>query len=282
MDSYAELHEHSNGDNSINTNKHGDEMEDNLSLGLKKGIGGSISIDFSFISVYLTLTAHEVKIGMKSRLQMAWMYLCLFYGILILLSTREISALSNLLTFFIDFGTIIAFSTAGSSISGEIGGIADTLLSKSVRRWQYVLAKHTAHVFISLVTFLALIGLEIGILWMMKALPEDLKAVQVVIIISLNALVLVAFNTLGIMLSSFFAKPVFAILGCFLVWFVLIFLFILTPMWFPYSPVVFNSHFAEIIADTWEQPYWHMFLFYGCCPIVFILISIISLYTKDF
>ncbi|MHA1520428.1 MAG: ABC transporter permease [Promethearchaeota archaeon] len=276
MDSYAASHEHSEEDNSINP-----ISEENFPSKLKEFMGG-ISVDFSPFTVYLTLTAHEVKIGMKSRLQMAWLYICLFYGVLILLSTREISALSTLLTFFINFGTIIAFSTAGSSISGEIGGIADTLLSKSVRRWQYVCAKHTASVIISLITFSALVGLDIGILWAMKALPDDLKAVQVVIIISLNALVLVSFNTLGIMLSSIFSKPVFAILGSFLVWFLLIFLFILTPMWFPYSPVIFNGHFAEIIEASWEQPYWHMFLFYGCCPIVFILMSVISMYIKDF
>lgn len=229
------------------------------------------------------LTGHEFKLIAQARIQKIWFYLSIFYALLMIITSREIATMQSILSFFINFGTIFAFIPASSAISGEIGGIADTILSKSVKRWQYVFSKHLAYILIALSTYFLIIGSSIGILAALNAFDSSFKIGNLILIIGLNALILVMFTSLGVNLSSLFSKPIFPIMGSFVVWFILVFLFILVPTWnWNYSPVIINSHFVEIIMDTWNVAYWSLFTVFGSITLVNFGISIVAFYQLDF
>lgn len=234
-------------------------------------------------NVFFTMVGHEFKLASQARVQKIWFYLSLFYGILMVLTVQDILAIQSGLTFFVNFGTIFAFIPASSSISGEIGGIADTILSKSVRRWQYVISKHIAHILITILTYVIILGGMMGILAIMKKFDSSIKYGYLTLIIGLDALILCVFTSLGVTLSSFFTKPIFPILGSFLVWFGLIFLFILIPtLAWDYSPVIINNHFSEIIQNDWKIKYWKFFVATGSIIIVNWVSSMIAFYRLDF
>jgi ABC-type transport system involved in multi-copper enzyme maturation permease subunit len=234
-----------------------------------------------------TLTIYDFKMNLQNRLIRIWFYFSIFYGMLMLLINVGITAIygfTSLINYFCNFGTLIAFITGASSIAGEIGGVADTVLSKSVRRWEYVLAKHFSQILIHLGIFVLINGLYICILAIQKVFKNTgYQWESFFLILGINVLILISFSTFSVMLSSIFHKTILAVLGSLGLWFILIFLFIINPtINFLYSPVVLNNNLIQTLENTWDITYWYYFLIYGGIPFIFMGISIISMYQVDF
>ena len=232
-------------------------------------------------NVFLTLFCHEIKLGFKSYLQRAWVIIALFFGLLFTLGDKSLGAINVLLIFFGCFGSIITVVVSSSSISGEIGGIADSLLSKSVKRWEYLLSKFLSQITIVCIVYFLILVLMVGILWNFELLPDDLSYRNLFFIITLVGLVLVFFSSIGVMFSSIFSKTIFSFLAGIIVWFLLIFLFVITGWEFLYSPIEILRHFTPILENSWDVEYWKLVLFYIGSPFLFLFISLMFFYQRD-
>lgn len=232
-------------------------------------------------NVFLTLSQYEIKRGFKSRLQIAWIIITLFLSLLFTLVNRNLEAINSLLTFFVFSGSIIAVVISSGSISGEIGGIADSLLSKSVKRWEYLLSRFISQIAVVCIVYFLIFALMVGILWNFELLPADLSYRNLFFIIVLIGLVLVFFSSIGVMFSSLFSKTIFSVLTGIIVWFVFIFLLMVTNWKFLYSPVEILRHFTPILESSWDVEYWRLVLFYTGSPFIFLFISLIFFYQRD-
>lgn len=232
-------------------------------------------------NVFLTLSQYEIKRGFKSRLQIAWIIITLFLSLLFTLVNRNLEAINSLLTFFVFSGSIIAVVISSGSISGEIGGIADSLLSKSVKRWEYLLSRFISQIAVVCIVYFLIFALMVGILWNFELLPADLSYRNLFFIIALMGLVLVFFSSIGVMFSSLFSKTIFSVLTGIIVWFVFIFLLMVTNWEFLYSPVEILRHFTPILESSWDVEYWKLVLFYTGSPFLFLFISLIFFYQRD-
>ncbi|KYK36992.1 MAG: ABC transporter permease subunit [Theionarchaea archaeon] len=232
-------------------------------------------------NVLLTLFFHEIRLAFGSLLQRAWIIIILFFAFLFVIGDRNLTAVTSLLVFFVFFGTIIAIVVSSSSISGELGGIADSLLSKSVRRWEYLLSKFLSHIAVVLIVYCSVLVVMVGILWNFKYLSDELSYRNLFFIIGLVGLGLVFFSSIGVMFSSIFSKTVFSLLASITVWFLLIFLFAVTEWEFLYSPVEILDKFALILEGSWDVDYWKILLFYTGSPCVFFVVSLIGFYQRD-
>jgi ABC-type transport system involved in multi-copper enzyme maturation permease subunit len=232
-------------------------------------------------NVFLTLYYHEIRLAFRSFLQRAWIVSILFFGLLFTIGERNLESVGTLLVFFVFFGTIIALVISSSSISGEIGGIADSLLSKSVKRWEYLLSKFISHITVVLIVYFSVLFVMIGILWNFEFLPADLDYENLLLAVVLVGFGLVFFSSCGVMFSSIFSKTIFSLLASIIVWFLLIFLFVTTEWEFLYSPVEILHKFDVILDGSWDIEYWKLFLFYIGSPLVFFAGSLIFFYQKD-
>ncbi len=232
-------------------------------------------------NVFLTLYLYEIKAGFKSRLQIAWIVITLFLSLLFTLTNRNLEAINSLLTFFVFLGSIIAVVISSASVSAEIGGIADSLLSKSVKRWEYLLSKFTSQITIVSIVYFLIFALIVGILWNFELLPADLSYRNLFFAITLIGLVLVFFSSIGVMFSSIFSKTIFSVSAAIIVWFLFIFLFMVTSWEFLYSPFEILRHFTSILEDSWDVEYWKLVLFYIGCPFLFLFVSLIIYYERD-
>ena len=232
-------------------------------------------------NVFLTLFRQETKSGFKSYLQRAWIITTLFFGLLFILGNRSLEAISVLLIFFGFFGSIITVVISSYSISGEIGGIADSLLSKSVKRWEYLLSKFISQTTIVCTVYLLVLALGVGILWSFELLPDDLSYGNLFFLIALVGLVLVFFSSIGVMFSSIFSKTIFSFSTSIIVWFLLIFPFLLTNWELLYSPVEILRHFTPILENSWDVEYWKLILFYVGSPFLFFFVSLTFFYRRD-
>ncbi len=232
-------------------------------------------------NVFLTLYQYEIKAGFKSYLQIGWIIIALFLSLLFTLVNRNLEAINSLLTFFVFSGSIIAVVISSVSISGEIGGIADSLLSKSVKRWEYLLSRFISQIAVVCVVYFLIFALMVGILWNFELLPADLSYRNLFFIIALIGLVLVFFSSIGVMFSSIFSKTIFSVSAAIIVWFLFIFLLMVTNWEFLYSPFEILRHFTSILEDSWDVEYWKLVLFYIGCPFLFLFVSLIIYYERD-
>jgi len=232
-------------------------------------------------NVCLILIFHEIRLAFGSFLQKIWIAGILFFGLLVTFGERNLESVISVLVLFVFFGTIIAVIGSSSSISGEIGGIADSVLSKSVRRWEYLLSKYISHATVTLLVYFSVLFGMVAILWNFKYLPDDLDYENLFFIIGLLGLELIFFSSIGVMFSSIFSKTLLSLLCSIVVWFFLIFLFVATGWEFLYSPVEILNKIALILTDSWDVDYWKLLLFYGGSPGVFFGISLLFFYRKD-
>lgn len=232
-------------------------------------------------NVFLILFFHEIRLAFKSPLQRIWIVAILFFGLLFTLGSRNLEAISVLLVLFIFFGSAVTLILSSSSISGEINGIADSLLSKSVKRWEYVLSKFVSQVVVVVLVYVLVVLLQVGILWKFNFLPEILDYENLFFFIMLVGLVLIFFCSVGVMFSSLFSRTVVSLLPGFIVWFLLVFLFLATGWDFMYSPVDIFEHFLPILDGSWDVEFWKIILFYAGSSVLCFVCSLIWFYQRD-
>lgn len=233
-------------------------------------------------SVVLTLILHEFMLGLKSNLYRFWFALIMFFGLLFLLSQQGTDSMMSILILFGFLGTIIHVVLASPTIAGEVGGIADSLLSKAVRRWEYLLSKYVSQALLAMLVYCVIVGIAGLVIWQMEWYPDDLDWYNVGVLIGMFALILLWFTSVGVMFSSMASRTVFAFLMGILVWFVMVFLFLIFQDWeVMYSPIRIIDNSEAIVEGTWDIDWWKLVAFYVLCPVAFFWVSIILFYQRD-
>ena len=233
-------------------------------------------------NVLLTLTLHEIQLGFKNNLQRVWMVGIFFFGFLFLLALGDINSIYAIETFFGFFGSILAVVLASNTISGEVGGIADSLLSKAVKRWEYLLAKFISQIALGLMVYFLMMFIAVLVLWNFDWFPEDISYHNLGVIIGMVALILVFFSAIGVMFSSMASRSVISFLMGIVVWFLFIFLFLIFQNWeFMYSPAEIMAQMGPILDNQWIIDWWKLVAFYVLAPIAFFLVSLVAFYQRD-
>ena len=238
-------------------------------------------------SVVLTLFLHEVKLGFKSLVYRGWLVLSMFFLFFFLLvdftsGGPEGMSIILLLYYFAFAGSLLYIVLSSASVTGELERIADSLLSKAVRRWEYILSKYLSQLFLALFVFALVMGLASLILWAFERVPDDPNWWNACVLVGMIVLVVTFFTCLGVMFSSMASRTVFAFLMGMLVWFVMIFLFAINPGWETiYSPIVILNNAEGILQGNWDIDWWKLVSFYVLSPIGCFLVSLLAFYNRD-
>jgi ABC-type transport system involved in multi-copper enzyme maturation permease subunit len=236
-------------------------------------------------NVLLTLFWHEVKQGFRSWLYRGWIVLTCFFVFLFVLidltSGEEASSIFLILAYFVFLGTLYSTVIGSASITGEVGGIADSLLSKAVRRWEYILSKFLSQYFLTLFVFLLMVGLTSLILHSFDRIPDDLDWSNAAVLFALVAMVLVLFASVGVLFSTLASRTVFAFLMGIGVWFVLIFMFMITNWESIYSPIAVIDNAEAIVDGAWDVEWWKVGAYYVLAPLACFGVSLVAFYQRD-
>jgi len=237
-------------------------------------------------NVLLTLFWHEVKLGLKSWLYKGWIVLSFFFLFFFLLidftGDQAGAGIILLLYYFAFLGSLFYVIVGSSSITGELRGIADSLLSKAVRRWEYILSKYMSQLFLALLAFGLVMGLASLILWGFDRVSDELDWWNATVLIGMIALVVVFFTSTGLLFSTIASRTVFAFLMGMGVWFVLIFLFAINPQWdLMYSPIHILNNWELILDGAWDIDWWKLVSFYVLTPIACVGVSLLAFYQRD-
>jgi ABC-type transport system involved in multi-copper enzyme maturation permease subunit len=236
-------------------------------------------------NVLLTLFLHEVKQGFKSWLYRGWIGFTFFFVFLFVLidltAPGEPIAIFLILSYFVFLGTLYSVVIGSSSITGEVGGIADSLLSKAVKRWEYILSKFLSQYFVNLFVYFLMVGLTSLIMYSFDKIPDDMDWYNAGVLFSLVGLVLVLFTSVGVLFSTLASRTVFAFLMGIMVWFLLIFMFMITSWESIYSPIAVIENAENIIDGVWKVDWYRLVGFYLLMPLACFGVSLLAFYQKD-
>jgi ABC-type transport system involved in multi-copper enzyme maturation permease subunit len=237
-------------------------------------------------NVLLTLFLHEVKQGFRSWLYRVWIGFTFFIVFLFLMTELQGeseggSSIFMILAYFTFAGTLYSVVIGSAAISGEVGGIADSLLSKAVRRWEYILSKYLSQFFLVLFVYFLMVGLTSFMLWSFDRIPDDMDWFNATVLFVLVAMVLVLFTSVGVVFSTMASRTVFAFLMGIMIWFILIFMFMITNWESIYSPIAIIENFDRILDGIWDVDWWKLAAYYVGAPLACFGVSLLFFYQRD-
>jgi len=234
------------------------------------------------ITPFLAMTQADLEGMVKSKIVWGWIVAALFLEVIRILSSRTMGAsftITEGLSDFIFIWSMIIIGITGSAVSSESGELADSLLSKAVKRHEYILAKFCSRValvftiYLGISTVLAGLTMRIGV--------NDIEIYGLSFSILVVALVLIMLTTMGVTFSTIFPNTIVSIVALLVVWYSMTFFFSLIDEIEFLSPSYLIGELPKIIQGNWSGTEWRIVSGFSLMCIAFLAVSLLYFSRKD-
>jgi len=234
------------------------------------------------ITPFLAMTQADLEGMVKSKIVWGWIVAALFLEVIRILSSRTMEAsftITEGLSDFIFIWSMIIIGITGSAVSSESGELADSLLSKAVKRHEYILAKFCSRValvftiYLGISTVLAGLTMRIGV--------NDIEIYGLSFSILVVALVLIMLTTMGVTFSTIFPNTIVSIVALLVVWYSMTFFFSLIDEIKFLSPSYLIGELPKIIQGNWSGTEWKIVSGFSLMCIGFLAVSLLYFSRKD-
>lgn len=234
------------------------------------------------ITPFLAMTQADLEGMVKSKIVWGWIVAALFLEVIRILSSRTMGAsftITEGLSDFIFIWSMIIIGITGSAVSSESGELADSLLSKAVKRPEYILAKFCSRValvftiYLGISTVLAGLTMRIGV--------NDIEIYGLSFSILVVALVLIMLTTMGVTFSTIFPNTIVSIVALLVVWYSMTFFFSFIDEIEFLSPSYLIGELPKIIQGNWSGTEWKIVSGFSLMCIGFLAVSLLYFSRKD-
>ncbi len=234
------------------------------------------------ITPFLAMTQADLEGMVKSKIVWGWIVAALFLEVTRSLGSGTMGAsftITEGLSDFIFIWSMIIIGITGSAVSSESGELADSLLSKSVKRHEYILAKFCSRValvftiYLGISTVLAGLTMRIGV--------NDIEIYGLSFSILVVALVLIMLTTMGVTFSTIFPNTTVSIVALLVVWYSMTFFFSLIDEIKFLSPSYLIGELPKIIQGNWSGTEWKIVSGFSLMSIAFLTVSLLYFSSKD-
>jgi hypothetical protein len=234
------------------------------------------------ITPFLAMTQADLEGMVKSKIVWGWIVAALFLDVLRILDSRTMGAsvtITEGLSDFIFIWSMIIIGITGSAVSSESGEVADSLLSKAVKRHEYILAKFCSRValvftiYLGISTVLAGLTMRIGV--------NDIEIYGLSFSILAVALVLIMLTTMGVTFSTIFPNTIVSIVALLVVWYSMTFFFSLIDEIKFLSPSYLIGELPKIIQGNWSGTEWKIVSGFSLMCIALLAVSLLYFSRKD-
>jgi len=234
------------------------------------------------ITPFFAMTQADLEGMVKSKIVWGWIAAALFLGIIRILGSQTMGAsftITEGLSDFIFIWSMIIIGITGSAVSSESGELADSLLSKAVKRHEYILAKFCSRValvftiYLGISTVLAGLTMRIGV--------NDIEIYGLSFSILVVALVLIMLTTMGVTFSTIFPNTIVSIVALLVVWYSMTFFFSLIDEIKFLSPSYLIGELPKIIQGNWSGTEWKIVSGFSLMCIAFLAVSLLYFSSKD-
>jgi ABC-2 type transport system permease protein len=157
----------------------------------------------------------------RSRITYVWLLAAIFIQVVRTLgaggSGTTSAVVSSGLSDFIYIWSLVLIGLAASSVSSEAGELADSIMSKSVTRLDYVAAKFASRIAYTLISFSVVTAVLVGLALRLEV--NDYDAYGLASAMLLIALTLVMLTVAGVSLSIAMPSTVTSIVALLVLWY---------------------------------------------------------------
>ena len=248
---------------------------------MKSRVGSSGQSEGGFApGPFWAIVRADLKGLFRSRITYGWLLAAAFIQVIRTLGSRgtPVSAvIPSGLGDFVYIWALVIIGLSASSVSSEAGELADSIMSKSVTRWDYVLAKFASRVSYTMVTFslvtavLVALGLKLDV--------GDYDPLGLVTAVLLIALALVMLTALGVGLSVAMSNSVVAIVTLLVLWYAMT---VLLPVigFGALSPGSLQVMLPDLVKGVWSSE-WESALGFASITSASVALAAAYFHLKD-
>lgn len=232
------------------------------------------------LKAFAPLFQIDVASTIRSKLVIAWAVASVFLGVIQILTSpqaRTPNIFSEILGQFVYLWSFFVISLAAGAVSSEKGVLTDSILSKSVKRYEYVLSEICSRVVVLTVYFSITIVLFAIAL---RLAGESFNILGLTYALTAVALTLLVLTLLGVTVSVITQSTVLSFLALLVIWYSLNLVLPFLELQ-ALSPAGMLAHLPEKISGTWSGDEWMVYAGYGALSAVLSSTAILIFETKD-
>ncbi|MHA1637659.1 MAG: ABC transporter permease [Candidatus Thorarchaeota archaeon] len=231
---------------------------------------------------FLAIMQADLKSIMKTRITYGWLIAAAFVHVLFVLgAVAYLDTSSIIVQVLSDFTMIWIFlviAISASAVSTESGEIADSIMSKSVRRYDYILAKFASRISYVLVIYSALTTVVVGI--SLRAAENTHDVSGLVATILFVALLLIMVTSLGVTISTLAPSTIISIISMLILWTSMLILLPALDVGL-LAPTELLITLQDVIQGVWTGEEWIPATVYSTITILSIITSAVYFSLKD-
>jgi len=231
---------------------------------------------------FLAIMQADLESLFKSKITYGWLVVAVFIQVIRVLSTSLFSSTSRIVTEglsdFIYIWGMLIIGIAASAVASESGEFADSIMSKSVRRYDYILAKFCSRMIHVMVIYSVITTVLIGL--SLKMVTNDYEIYGLISAVLFVALALSMLTSIGVTLSTVMPNTVMAIVTLLILWYSMTFFFPVLDLEF-LSPSNIANQLPGIIQGTYAGEEWKTAVGFAAISIASIVLSTIYFSIKD-
>jgi hypothetical protein len=219
----------------------------------------------------------------KSKITYGWLLIGVLLSVLRVLGAFVLGTSSGIiaqgLSDFIYIWSMLIIGMTASAVASESGEFADSIMSKSVKRYDYILAK-----FFSRICYVMVLYLLITTVLVVAALRmprNDYEIYGLIASILSVALVLITLTSMGVALSTIIPNTVISIIVILILWYSMTFFFPMVDELRFLSPSNLINQLPSLIRGTWNGEEWQPVLGFACISIASAGLSTLYFSKKD-
>ena len=231
---------------------------------------------------FLAIVQADLGRLFKNRITYGWLIVGIFLQVIRVLSAPAITGTSIIivqgLTDFIYIWSMLIIGISASAVSSETGELADSIMSKSVKRYDYIFAKFTSRVIYVMTIYLAITAVLVGIA--LRLMDNNHEVAGLVVTILFVALALIMQIVIGVTLSTLFSNTVISIILLLILWYSMLILFPIIDLGF-LAPSDLMIQLENVIQGVWSGEEWKTSAGYTLITTVSIVLTTAYFSSKD-
>jgi hypothetical protein len=242
---------------------------------------GRLKLSFKPTPFYAIYEA-DILTLVRSRIVLAWLIISFFIGSLIVISNPLAEAMDRIQTnlwLFVYVWSLMIIGLSAGAVSSESGVIADSLLSRSVKRYEYILAKVCSRCSVVLMVYLVVVFI-LSLIAVRIAQVGDLDYWGWLRAVLMVGLILVFLTILGVMFSTLSSSTVVSVILVLLTWYMMLFALPIAQLDMV-SPAYLLGHSSSIMTGYWDDNLWQMAGVFPLICFFFVLIALYYFENKD-
>ena len=231
---------------------------------------------------FLAIVEADLGNLFKTRITYGWLIVGVFLQVIRVLSAPPIFGTSLIivqgLSDFIFIWSMLIIGITASAVSSETGELADSIMSKSVKRYDYILAKFSSRVTYVMTIYGAITAVLVVIA--LRMMDNNHEVHELIVTILFVALALIMLTVIGVTLSTLVSNSVISIISLLILWYAMLFLFPILDLGF-LAPSDLMIQLQDVIQGVWSGEEWKTSAVYSSIIIISIALSTVYFNMKD-